>query len=93
MRIERVGKPNAAPAPAPVRVAAPSEGQQAFNESANEALARQIEEELFSGGSGGGNAGLPPEEKAALSSIDDIAARASLNIVDGTRKNPQPGHE
>ena len=81
MRIERVGKTNAPSAPAtPARVAAPSGSQQSFNESAQEAaLAFAAEEDASNGGQ-------PGPKKDPLSTIDDIAARASLNIVE--RKQP-----
>jgi hypothetical protein len=69
------------PASAVVRApAAPASGAQSFSSNANAAeLALQLEEERAGGGGGGG--GHHPAKKA-LASIDDIAARNSLNIED-----------
>lgn len=76
MRIDRVGKTNAPAAPAPARAAASSGSGQAFNDAANDALAKQIEEDLF--GPGGSPAG---QKQALVTPIEDIAARASVNFV------------
>jgi hypothetical protein len=88
VRIERTSKSPSAPAPAAgARVsAAPAAGSPSFSSTANDAaLALQIEESV-TGGAGGGKA---RDEKAALESIDDIAARNSLNIVQ--RRQPKAG--
>jgi hypothetical protein len=81
VRIEKAGKTNAPAAPAPIRApgpVAPSSGAGSFSNAADEALALQIEEAVVNG-----NAGPKKDsKKAALESIDDIAARASLNIVE-----------
>ncbi|GEM_PF-2948985 len=82
MRIEKAGKPSAPAAPAPIKApgpAAPSSGAGSFSNAADDAaLALQIEEAVT-----GGYAGPKKDsKKAALESIDDIAARASLNIVE-----------
>ncbi len=81
MRIEKAGKTSAPAAPAPIKApgpAAPSSGAGSFSNAADEALALQIEEAVINGHAG------PKKDakKAALESIDDIAARASLNIVE-----------
>jgi hypothetical protein len=84
MRIERTSKSPSAPAPAAgVRArTAPAEGSQSFSNSANDAaLAFQQERQTAAGGDG-----LPDDAKVALASIDDIAARYSLNIVE--RREP-----
>jgi hypothetical protein len=81
VRIDRVGKTNTPSAPAaPARAAASSSSQQSFNESAQEAALAFAAEEGASAG------GQPGPKKDPLSTIDDIAARASLNIV--KRKQP-----
>jgi hypothetical protein len=83
VRIDRTGKTNAPIAPARGAVpssVAPSSGPGSFSNSAEDAaLALQIEQDLISGtmGRGGKDA-----KKEALESIDDIAARNSLNIVE-----------
>lgn len=73
MRIDGLGAPNV-PFAAPI---APAANTPSFNATANAAAqALQIEEQKGGGGGhGGGHA-----KKAALDPIDDIAARASLNI-------------
>ena len=82
MRIEKAGNTSAPAAPAPIRApgpAAPSTGAGTFGNAADDAaLALQIEESVVNGQAG------PKKDtkKAALESIDDIAARASLNIVE-----------
>ncbi len=82
MRVEKTGKTGAPAAPAPIRApgpAAPSSGPGSFSYAADDAgLALQIEEAVVNGHAG------PKKDakKAALESIDDIAARASLNIVE-----------
>jgi hypothetical protein len=80
VRIEKAGKASAPAAPlkAPAP-AAPSSGAGSFSNAADDAaLALQIEEAVI-----GGFAGPKKDtKKAALESIDDIAARASLNIVE-----------
>lgn len=89
MRIDRTSKSPAAlvAAPGARAPAAPASGAQSFTSSANEAaLALQVEEEKTTGGRGR----KPDDEKAALASIDDIAARNSLNIVERKRKDQQP---
>ena len=82
MRIDRTTSSPLAPAAAApaAPAAAPQSGtQQSFNSSANAAaLALQLEEEKAGGGGGGG--GKHHATKTAISSIDDIAARNSLNI-------------
>jgi len=81
VRIDRVAKTNAPSAPAAARPAAPiSASQQSFNESANEAAL------AFAGEEGAGGDAQPDRKKDPLGTIDDIAARASLNIVE--RKQP-----
>lgn len=88
MAIDKVGKSSSPPAPAiskaPATVA-PSSGPGSFSSAAEETAAGlQYEQELASG-----FRGLSSDpRKAALESIDDIAARASLNIVE--RKNGRP---
>jgi hypothetical protein len=77
VRIDRVSKPNAPPAAAKARPATPSSSsQQSFNESADEAARAFQNPDAYQG-----DEDPPAGDKAALSSIDDIAARASLNIV------------
>jgi hypothetical protein len=89
MSVDKVGKSTApiAPAigkgPAP---AAPSSGPGSFRDTADEALALQIEQDLFSA-----SAGAKDPQKEALESIDDIAARNSVNFV--KRKDERPGSE
>ena len=89
MSVDKVGKSNApiAPsigkAPAP---AAPSSGPGSFRDTADEALALQIEQELF-----GTSAGGKDPQKEALETIDDIAARASVNFV--KRKDERPASD
>lgn len=82
MRIEKAGKASAPAAPAPIRApgpAAPSSGPGSFGNAADDAaLALQIEEAVINGDAGP----KKDSKKAALESIDDIAARASLNIVE-----------
>ena len=88
MRIERTSNaPRATATPAaPARVAPAASVQESFTVSAEDAaLALQIEEEFA--GTGGGNRKDP--KKPVLSTIDDIAARASLNIVE-RKKEPGP---
>ena len=93
MRIDKVGKtssplaPAATKAPAP---AAPSSGPGSFSSSADEAAqALAYEQELTSGFRGN-----PPDpKKAALESIDDIAARASLNIVERKDQQSKSGRQ
>lgn len=70
-------------APAP---AAPSSGPGSFRDTAEEALALQIEQELF-----GESGSAKDPQKEALESIDDIAARASVNFV--KRNDQRPGSE
>ena len=90
VRIDRTGKnapiaPARSAAPPPV---APSAGSGSFIDSAEDAaLALQIEQDLLSGtmGRGGKDA-----KKEALESIDDIAARNSLNIVERKPPKTQP---
>jgi hypothetical protein len=84
MRIDKTGKASGPIAPAKAKApAAPSSGAGSFSS------AYELEqEEAVIGGplDGGGDRG----RKAALASIDDIAARNSLNIEDATkRKNKQ----
>jgi hypothetical protein len=88
VRIDRVSKTNTPPATAKARPVTPSSSsQQSFNESAEEAARAFANPDDYRGGDG-----LPEREKGALSSIDDIAARASLNIVErkpmDTRSDP-----
>lgn len=82
MRIEKAGKASAPAAPAPLKApgpAAPSSGPGSFSSAAEDAgLAVQIEEAVINGYAGP----KKDSKKAALESIDDIAARASLNIVE-----------
>jgi len=90
VRIERTSKSPSAPVAAPgARTpAAPAAGSPSFSSTAHDAaLALQIEEAV-TGGIGGRKA---RDEKAALESIDDIAARNSLNIVQ--RREPKPGEQ
>ena len=87
MRIDRVSKPNAPPAAAKARPATPSSSsQQSFNESAEEAARAFQDPDAYQGDE------APAGDKPALRSIDDIAARASLNIVErkamDTRTDP-----
>ena len=82
MRIDGTGSP-ILPAVTPAITPAQTANTQAFNTSANAAaLALQEEEQKLHGGGGGGGGGghHGGAKKAALESIDDIAARASLNI-------------
>ena len=75
MRIDGLGAPNVPYVPAAIAPAGPS---QSFNATANAAAqALQIEEQKGGGGGHGGGHGV---KKMALETIDDIAARASLNI-------------
>jgi hypothetical protein len=82
VRIEKAGKTSSPAAPAPIKApgpAAPSSGAGSFSNAADDAaLALQIEEAVINGHAGPKKDG----KKAALESIDDIAARASLNIVE-----------
>jgi hypothetical protein len=82
VRIEGPGSSPILPAVTPAITPAQSANTQAFNASANAAaLALQEEElKLHGGGGGGGGGHHGGAKKAALESIDDIAARASLNI-------------
>jgi hypothetical protein len=86
VRIQKSGTPTPV---TPARIAssspaAPSSGPGSFSSTAEEAaLALQIEQDLMSGTLGRGGADA---QKDALASIDDIAARNSLNIVE--RKKP-----
>jgi hypothetical protein len=86
--IDKVGKSSSPPAPAISKApapAAPSSGPGSFSFTADDiAQGLQYEQELMSGFRGASN----DPKKAALESIDDIAARASLNIVE--RKGKQP---
>jgi hypothetical protein len=82
VRISSVGKPNVPAAAAPAAPAAKS--AQPFVESAN--AAAQALELAESESLAGGSFGQP---EAALNPIDDIAARASLNIVQRRRNNEQ----
>jgi uncharacterized protein YaiL (DUF2058 family) len=81
VRIDGLGLP-IIPAITPANTPAQTANTQAFNASANAAaLALQEQELLLHGGGGGGGGGHHGGvKKAALESIDDIAARASLNI-------------
>jgi hypothetical protein len=83
MRIDKTGKASGPIAPAKANVpAAPSSGPGSFSS----AYELEQEEAVIGGALGGGDGG----RKAALESIDDIAARHSLNIEDATkRKNKQ----
>lgn len=89
MSVDKVGKSTAPIAP-PIgkgpAPAAPSSGPGSFRDTAEEALALQIEQELF----GASGAGKDPQ-KEALETIDDIAARNSVNFV--KRKDERPGTE
>jgi hypothetical protein len=84
VRIDKTGKSSApAPASKAPAPAAPSSGAGSFSNAADDAaLALQIEQEVTGGYH-------PPKDgkKAALESIDDIAARNSLNIVE-RKKQP-----
>jgi hypothetical protein len=73
VRIDGLGTPNLPLAPAPVAATVPS-GQT----TAAQAIQQALQEEEQKGGGGGGGHGHA--KKVALDSIDDIAARASLNI-------------
>jgi hypothetical protein len=81
MRIDKTGKTSAPAAPAKAKApgpAAPSSGAGSFSN------AYELEQEQAVLGSpvdGGADRG----RKAALASIDDIAARSSLNIEDATK--------
>ncbi|MGA2395582.1 MAG: hypothetical protein ABSH03_19755 [Candidatus Lustribacter sp.] len=90
MAIDKVGKTSSSPAPAISKApapAAPSSGPGSFSSAADELTqALQYEQELTSGYRGPSN----DPKKAALESIDDIAARASLNIVERKGKQPTP---
>jgi hypothetical protein len=80
MRIDRTSNaPRTAATPVtPARVTAASSAQQSFTEMADDtALALQIEEQVTGGPAGREDA----KKKTVLKPIDDIAARASLNIV------------
>jgi hypothetical protein len=81
VRIDGFGSP-ILPAVTPAITPAQTANTQAFNTTANAAaLALQEEElKLHGGGGGGGGGHHGGAKKAALESIDDIAARASLNI-------------
>lgn len=86
MRIDRVGTSKAPAAPAPAPTAAPAEeAQQSFGADAAAAvLALQPMQPKTRGRAADErDAREPDRKKAALESIDDIAARASLNIVNG----------
>jgi hypothetical protein len=76
VRIDGLGTPNLPLAPAPAAPAAAN--AQPFGTSASAAAAAQalqLQEEKSGGGGGGHGA-----KKSALNTIDEIAARASLNI-------------
>jgi hypothetical protein len=75
VRIDGLGAPNVPYVPAAI---APAGASQSYNATANAAAqALQIEEQKGGGGGHGGGHGV---KKMALDTIDDIAARASLNI-------------
>ncbi len=74
MHIDGLGAVSITYVPTPV---APPAGSASFT-AAQTAAAQALEEEEKKGGGGGG--GHSSARKAALESIDDIAARASLNI-------------
>ena len=77
MRIDGFGTPNLPLAPASIATPAPS-GQTTAAQAIQQAL---LEEEHKGGGGGGsGGGGHGHTKKVALDSIDEIAARASLNI-------------
>jgi hypothetical protein len=85
VRIDRVGKTSAPSAPAgaaKAAPAAPSSGPGSFSSSAEDALALEIEQQVM-----GGMQNPKDPKKAALESIDDIAARNSLNIVERKNRN------
>lgn len=77
MRIDGLGTPNVPLAPAPAAVQ-PAGGQSAAALAIQQAL---LQEEQKGGGGGGGGHGHGAK-KGALDTIDDIAARNSLNIED-----------
>lgn len=86
VRIDRVGTSKAPAAPAPAPTAAPAEeASQSFGADAAAAvLALQPMQPQTRGRAADAKNGRDPDpKKAALESIDDIAARASLNIVNG----------
>jgi hypothetical protein len=81
MRIDKTGKAGAPAAPAKAKApgpAAPSSGTGSFSN------AYELEQEQAVIG-GPLDGGADRGRKAALASIDDIAARNSLNIEDGTK--------
>jgi hypothetical protein len=81
VRIDKVGKTSAPSAPAAARPAAPagpSSGPGSFSSTAEDAAqALEIEQQVT-----GRIHNSKDAKKAALESIDDIAARNSLNIVE-----------
>lgn len=77
MRIDGLGTPNVGPISGGAAHTAGTSNTQSFNASAA-ALALQLEEQK--GGGGGGHGG-GHAKKTAMSSIEDIAARESLNIA------------
>lgn len=89
MSVDKVGKSTAPIAPAIGKApapAAPSSGPGSFRDTAEEALALQIEADLF-----GGSGTAKDPQKDALETIEDIAARNSVNFV--KRKDERPGSE
>jgi len=82
VRIDGFSSPNIPIAPAAQPAVAPAQTFTSQQTSAQQAalLALQLEEQKGGGGGGGGHGGGHGAKKVALETIDDIAARASLNI-------------